>query len=74
MADDTRRTVDPDLDPALIRAARAAGVRIVGRSAEEIRAAIPRAKAWREANRAAFEAWDEWYLKNGSPLDKYRQF
>ncbi|WP_416898355.1 MAG: type II toxin-antitoxin system CcdA family antitoxin [Minwuia sp.] len=74
MPDDKRRGVDPDLDPDLIREARAAGVRVIGRSADEIRAAIPLARQWREENAAAIDSWNDWVEKNGLPLEKHRPF
>ena len=34
----------------------------------------PAAKQWVDEHRQAFEAFNKWYLENGSPLDKYRMF
>ena len=39
---------------------------------DAVRAA--RAAAWKQENRAALEAYNEWVAKNGLPLERYRQF
>ena len=33
-----------------------------------------RAEQWREENREALEAYNEWIAKNGLPLERCRQF
>lgn len=32
------------------------------------------AKQWMEENREAIDQFNDWYEKNGSPLDRYRTF
>ncbi|WP_264177147.1 type II toxin-antitoxin system CcdA family antitoxin [Falsiroseomonas ponticola] len=31
-------------------------------------------RRWKEENRAAMDAWNEWTERNGLPLAKYRMF
>jgi antitoxin CcdA len=74
MAEGAPRDTAPDIDPALLREARAAGVDVRGRTEAEIRAAIPRARQWRRENAAAIEALNRRIEEVGLPLEKHRLF
>ena len=71
-----RRPTNVSLNSKLLEEAKALGLN-VSRACErglevEVRAA--RAKAWKEENREAIEAWNKYVEENGLPLARYRQF
>jgi antitoxin CcdA len=71
-----RKATNLSLDQALVAEAKELEIN-VSRIAEEAIAAAVRAeknRRWKDENREAMEAWNEWTRKNGLPLEKYRLF
>lgn len=71
-----RKATNLSLDQTLIAEAKDLELN-VSRIAEEAITAAVRAeknRRWKEENREAMEAWNEWTRKNGLPLEKYRLF
>jgi antitoxin CcdA len=72
MASTAPRAEGPALPPKLVEEASRLGVKIEGRSDEQLRLAVR--TAWIEQNRDALKASNAWVEKHGLPLAKYRLF
>jgi antitoxin CcdA len=70
------RPTNISLDERLLEQARALNINI-SKAAERglaLHISEARAKSWREENKRAIEAWNEYTERNGLPLARYRQF
>lgn len=71
-----RRPTNVTLPEALVAEAKALKVNVSQACerglAQEVRRS--REQAWLAENKAALDAWDEYFEKNGLPLAEYRQF
>jgi antitoxin CcdA len=72
VATTVRKTSGQEIPAKLLDEANRLGVKVSGRSEDQIRQAVR--KAWQEENREAIEASNAWVEKHGLPLEKYRQF
>jgi antitoxin CcdA len=72
--DAKRKAINVTVDVALAREAREAGVNISGVLDRALRAEMKsvREAKWRDENRAAIEAMNQYVEEHGLPLDKYR--
>jgi antitoxin CcdA len=76
----SRQRLRPDLFPASVAApfdeARALGLDpdLIAAQAVEEAVRAEKARRWKEENREAMDAWNEWTERNGLPLAKYRMF
>jgi len=62
------------LDEELMAEAEKAGVNIESACEHGIRERIAGAIVWKEENREAMEAWNEWVREHGLPFAALRQF
>lgn len=64
------------LDPVLLQEARDLRVNLSQAAEHGLRqvVAVAKAAAWKQANAAAIAGSNDWVVRNGLPLDKYRQF
>jgi antitoxin CcdA len=72
----TRKPTNVSLPPDLVAQAEAMKINISKACEAGLAEAVAEArrKAWLEANREAFEFWNDDIGRNGLPLDRYRQF
>lgn len=71
-----RKPTNLSIDSALIGQAKELDVNVSRAAEAGIAKAVAdeKARRWKEENRAAIEAWNEWVEENGLPLAEYRQF
>jgi antitoxin CcdA len=71
-----RKATNLSLDQALITEAKELEINVSSVAEEAIADAVRAEKnrRWKEENRGAMEAWNEWTRKNGLPLEKHRLF
>lgn len=65
-----RKAVNLSIDTGIVAAARAVGVNFsrVTEDALRIAVKVEHERRWREDNKAAIAAFDEWYRRDGDPL------
>ena len=71
-----RKSVNISIESRLIEEAKELGINISRAAEESIEKAVSEEKSrrWLLENKEAIENWNEYVLKNGLPLAKYRQF
>lgn len=74
-----KRSIEVELDEALLRRAEAAGVDIVEVMENAVRRALDgsgsiEAERWRSQNAAAIEALNRYAEEHGVPLSRYRRY
>ena len=71
-----RKATNLSIDQNLVAEAKALDLNVSRLAEEGIAAAVREEKnrRWKEENREAMEAWNEWVRENGLPLAKYRLF
>ena len=71
-----RKSVNISIESRLIQEAKELGINISRAAEESIEKAVSEEKSrrWLLENKEAIENWNEYVLKNGLPLAKYRQF
>ena len=65
-----RKPVNLSLDTGYVQVARELGLNLSQISEAALKAATKqeRERRWKEENREAIEAWNQWYEENGDPL------
>lgn len=69
-----RKAVNVTIDTGVVAAAREVGLNLSRVTEEALRLAVKREedRRWKERNRAAMEAWNDWLEENGMPYADLR--